>query len=77
MPDISNLKIGVNTYGIKDSTARNTANNADNNASSAIQQSAQTEAKLIGSKIIGNYTAQTETIEIALEIGTISNGGGE
>lgn len=77
MSDISNLKIGANTYGIKDRTARTTANNADNNASSAIQQSAQTEAKLANSKITGTYTQQTETLEIALEIGSINNGGGE
>ena len=40
MADISNLKIGTNSYAIKDPTARNTATNADTKADQAIQDSA-------------------------------------
>lgn len=37
--DIANLKIGSNTYGIKDATARNTANSAETKADQAILDS--------------------------------------
>lgn len=76
MPDISKLKVGTNTYDIKDPTARNTANNADSNASQAILDSAQANAKINGAKVIGTYTSGTETLEVSLELGT-SQGGGE
>ena len=59
MPDISNLKIGNNSYSIKDPTARTNATNAN--------------TKIDNSKIIGNYTSATETIEIALKIGSLNN----
>lgn len=55
--DISNLKIGTNSYAIKDSTARTTASNANK--------------KIDNAKIKGTYTDSTETLEISLEIGTV------
>lgn len=75
MADISKIKVGVSTYDIKDPTARNTANNADGNASQAILDSAEANAKIDGAKIIGTYTAGTETLEVSLELGSIGNGG--
>lgn len=79
MADISNLKIGNNVYSIKDPTARTNAGNADTKADQAIidaglAQSSATNAntKIDNSKIIGTYTGQTETLEISLEIGTVS-----
>ena len=77
MADISKLKVGSNTYDIKDPTARNTAGNADSNASQAILDSAAANAKIDGAKVIGTYTSGTETLEISLELGTVNNGGGE
>ena len=92
MPDISNLKIGTNSYSIKDPTARITATNADVKSDQAIQDSAGAQqtatnaqnlantaqnlannanTKIDNSKITGNYTEMTETLEILLEIGTI------
>ena len=75
MADISKLKVGANTYDIKDPTARNTANNADSNASQAILDSAEAITKIDGAKVIGTYTAGTETIEISLELGAVQGGG--
>ena len=75
MADISKLKVGANTYDIKDPTARNTASNADSNASQAILDSAEAITKIDGSKVIGTYTSGTETLEISLEIGTVNQGG--
>lgn len=83
MASISNLKVGENLYNIKDATARTTAANADTKADQAILDSANASStantantnannalsKINGSKIIGNYTDSTETLEIALEIG--------
>lgn len=77
MADISKLKVGVNTYDIKDPTARSTANNADGNASQALLDSAEANAKIDGSKVTGTYTSGTETLEISLVIGTVNNGGSE
>lgn len=71
MADISKLKVGANTYDIKDPTARNTANNADNNASQAILDSAEANTKIDGAKVIGTYTQGTETLEVSLEIGSV------
>ena len=80
MADISNLKIGSNIYSIKDPTARTTATNADSKADQAILDSsaADTKAtnantKIDGASVTGNYTAGTETLEITLSIGTVSN----
>ena len=70
MADISKLKIGSNTYDVKDPTARNTASNADNNASQAILDSAEANAKINGAKVLGTYTSGTETLEISLELGS-------
>lgn len=93
MADISNLKIGTNSYSIKDPTARTTAGNADTKADQAILDSAtaqstataagtaaanaQTSAtnantKIDGAKVIGTYTSGTETLEISLELGSVS-----
>jgi hypothetical protein len=76
MPDISNLKIGANTYGIKDGTARTTASNADTKADQAIVDSATAQSsansantKIDGASIIGTYTSSTETVEISLQLG--------
>lgn len=88
MADIANLKIGNNLYSIKDSTARTTASNADTKADQAIIDSSQAQAtantadtkatnantKIDGTNLIGTYTSGTETLEISLEIGTISSG---
>lgn len=80
MADISNLKIGANSYTIKDPTARTNASNADTKADQAIldASAADTKAtnantKIDGASIIGTYTGQTETVEISLQLGTVSN----
>ena len=70
MADISKLKIGSNTYDIKDPTARSTANNADGNASQALLDSAEANVKIDGAKVKGTYTGGTETLEISLELGS-------
>lgn len=75
MADISKLKVGANTYDIKDPTARNTANNADSNASQAILDSAEANTKINGAKVVGNYTSGTELLEISLELGATQGGG--
>ena len=75
MADISKIKIQSNTYDIKDPTARNTANNADGNASQALLDSAEANTKINGAKVIGTYTAGTETLEVSLELGSLGNGG--
>lgn len=59
--DIANLKVGNNTYGIKDSTARTNASNAN--------------TKIDGASIVGEYTSGTETLEISLELGEIQQKG--
>ena len=80
MADISNLKIGSNIYSIKDPTARSAASNADLKADQAILDSsaADTKAtnantKIDGASVTGTYSAGTETLEINLSIGTVSN----
>lgn len=70
MADISKLKVGANTYDIKDPTARSTASNADGNASQAILDSAQANAKIDGASILGTYTSGTETLEISFQKGS-------
>ena len=81
MSDISNLKIGNNIFSIKDPTARTTATNADTKADQAIidsstalnkaneanQNATNANTKINNAKIIGNYTENTETIEILLK----------
>lgn len=71
MADISKLKVGANTYDIKDPTARNTANNADNNASQAVLDSAEANAKIDGASLIGTYTSGTETLELSFQKGSV------
>ena len=78
MADISHLKIGSNTYSIKDNTARTTADNADTKADQALIDSASADQKattakyeIEGASIIGTYTSATETIEISLQLGTV------
>ena len=82
MSDISNLKIGNNIFSIKDPTARTTATNADtkadqavidsstalNKANEANQNATNANTKIDNAKIIGNYTENTETIEILLQL---------
>lgn len=55
--DLANLKVGNNTYVIKDSIARTNATNAN--------------TKIDGASIIGEYTSETETLEISLKLGII------
>lgn len=88
MADIANLKIQNNLYSIKDSTARSTANSAETKADQAILDSASAQntangastsasnanTKIDGAEIIGTYTSATETIEISLQLGSISSG---
>lgn len=74
MADISKIKVGANTYDVKDPTARTTAGNADSNASQAILDSAEANAKIDGAKILGTYTSGTETLEISLELGSVGGG---
>lgn len=74
MADISKLKVGANTYDIKDPSARNTANNADSNASQALLDSAEANSKIDGAKVIGTYTSGTETLEVSLELGATQGG---
>ena len=88
MADIANLKIQNNLYSIKDSTARTTANSAETKADQAILDSASAQStangpstsasnantKIDGAEIIGTYTSATETIEISLQLGSISSG---
>lgn len=81
--NISNLKIGANTYTIKDTTARSTANDADTKATQAIldASSADTKAtnantKIDGASVIGTYTSATETLEVSLQLGSVSQSNG-
>ena len=85
--EVSNLKIGSNVYSIKDTIARTTATNADTKADQAIidastaQGTANTannsannaNTKIDNSQVIGTYTSATETLEILLEIGSLSS----
>lgn len=56
--DISNIKIGTNSYSIKDTSARTTANNADTKADQAINDSAVAQAEATEAKNSAN-TANT------------------
>ena len=69
MADIANLKIGANSYSIKDTTARSTAGNADTKATNA-------NTKIDGASITGTYTAGTETLELSLTLGTVAQNNG-
>lgn len=79
MADISNLKIGATSYAIKDPTARTNASNADNKADQAIIDAAAADTKatnantkIDGASVTGTYTSGTETLEISLTLGTVS-----
>ena len=66
--DISNIKIGTNSYTIKDTTARTTATNADTKADQAINDSAiaqadATEAKQIATTAQRNATNANTKID--------------
>lgn len=83
MADIANLKIGANSYAIKDTTARSTAGNADSKADQALldASSADTKAtnantKIDGASITGSYTGGTETLELSLTLGTVAQNNG-
>lgn len=74
MPDISNLKIGLNNYSIKDNVARtkaeeavNKANTATSNVESFKTKVNNNEKKINELKLIGTYTQASETIELNLE----------
>lgn len=78
MADVSNIKIGGNSYAIKDPTARTNASNADNKADQAILDAAAADTKatnanikIDGASITGTYTSNTETLEISLTLGTV------
>lgn len=71
--DIENLKVGNNTYRIKDSTARTNAQNAQSTANTANTNAQNANTKIDGASLVGEYTSGTETLEISLEIGSISN----
>ncbi len=82
--NISNIKIGANSYTIKDTTARSTAGDADTKATQALldASSADTKAtnantKIDGATVTGTYTSATETLEISLTLGVVSGNGGE
>lgn len=81
MADIANLKVGSNLYTIKDTTARTNANNADTKADQAIIDASHAQStannantKIDGAELVGTYTSGTETLEISLEIGSVSSG---
>lgn len=57
MDEISILKIGNDSYAIKDATARTSSSNAN--------------TKIDGAEITGTYTAGTETLEISLTLGSV------
>lgn len=69
MQDVSNLKVGQNTYSLKDATARTQAQTAQTTAESALTQATETDDKLTNTTLEGVYTANTETLEYQLKIG--------
>ena len=76
--DISNIKIGTNSYAIKDPTARTTASNADNKADQAITDSAvaqadATEAKNSATTANTNATNANTKIDNAKIKGTYTD----
>ena len=78
MADISNLKIGTNTYSIKDPTARTTASNADTKSDQAIADSATAISDAAAAQSTANTansTANTANTKItgAKVIGTYTD----
>lgn len=53
-------------------TAQSTANTASTSASTAQTAADNANAKIDGASIIGTYTSSTETLEISLELGSVS-----
>ena len=53
-------------------SAQSTANSASQTASSASTSATNANTKIDGASIVGTYTSATETIEISLELGSIS-----
>jgi len=86
MADISNLKIGTNTYAIKDTQARqsatnalNTANGADAKADQAILDSATAQstantANTTANNALGSATNANTKIDGTNLIGTYTSG---
>lgn len=77
--DVSKLKIGENSYDIKDTKARTDASTALTNANSALTQSgiANTNAtnalnKINNTKIVGTYNAENFELEISLDTNVVS-----
>lgn len=86
MADIANLKVGTNTYTIKDTTARtsagnalSTANNADSKADQAIADSATATSTANSAQTTANAAQSSATsantkIDGAKIIGTYTSG---
>ena len=73
MADIANLKVGANTYSLKDTTARNTANSAQSTAESAESKADQAIADSASATQLAN-TANA-TANNALNIANTANAG--
>lgn len=76
--DISNIKIGTNSYGIKDPTARTTADNANTKADqaisdSAVAQSTATEANNLATSAKTSATNANKKIDGAKIKGTYTD----
>lgn len=56
---------------IDSSSAKTTANQANTNANQANTNANNANTKIDNTKLVGNYTEPTETLEITLEIGQI------
>lgn len=76
MNNVSIIKVGNNSYNIKDETARSIATqantkaeNAQTTADSALTLGTDADNKITNSKIIDTYDMSTETLDISLEIG--------
>ena len=68
--EFSILNIGGDSYIVKDKTARSDAETADQNAQTAIQNVSTLKSKLKTSSLKDTYTADTETLELSLNIVT-------
>ena len=73
MADIANLKVGANTYSLKDTIARNTANSAQSTAESAENKADQAIADSASATNLAN-SANT-TASNALNISNTANAG--
>lgn len=70
MADFANIKIGQSVYGVKDKTARQQSSDAETKADLAVQNVENLKTTLHESTLNGNYTAETETLEVTLNIVT-------